>query len=110
MNLTRPIIQKYGNVKNKHLTDLALGQDCQFQLAGICNHDSTTTVSCHADEGAKGKGLGLKASDEWIAWGCSECHAALPNMSQEDREGVWQEAFERTYHEMWRQGLIKVAR
>lgn len=105
----RPIVQKYGNVDNKRLTDLARGQACTFNFPHVCNYDKDTTVSVHADELDKGKGKGLKASDEWIAWGCSACHAWLPTMPRDEREKAWFAAFKRTYHEMWKQGLLRVA-
>ncbi|MDN2710629.1 DUF1364 family protein [Janthinobacterium sp. SUN118] len=55
----------------------ARGQDCTLQLPGICNHACETTVLCHSNYLADGKGMGLKAPDTAAAFGCSACHDVL---------------------------------
>jgi hypothetical protein len=55
----------------------ARGQDCTIQLHGICNRDPATSVLCHSNELADGKGMGLKAPDTAAAFGCSACHDVL---------------------------------
>jgi hypothetical protein len=52
----------------------AKNEECTIRLPGVCNFDPATTVLCHSNEGADGKGMGLKASDERAAYGCSACH------------------------------------
>lgn len=47
---------------------------CQIRLPGICNHDRATTVWCHANGSAAGKGIGMKSDDLLGAYGCSSCH------------------------------------
>jgi hypothetical protein len=54
----------------------ARGQDCTLRLA-VCNFDSDTTVLCHSNFLADGKGMGLKAPDTAAAFGCSACHDVL---------------------------------
>lgn len=54
----------------------ARGQDCTLRLA-VCNFDHDTTVLCHSNFLADGKGMGLKAPDTAAAFGCSACHDVL---------------------------------
>lgn len=58
------------------ITKSARGEDCQIRLVGICNCDPTTTVWCHANGSAAGKGIGMKSHDLLGAYGCSACHDA----------------------------------
>lgn len=55
----------------------ARGQDCTLQILGVCNGDATTTVLCHSNRLADGKGMGLKAPDTAACFGCSSCHDVL---------------------------------
>lgn len=55
----------------------ARGQDCTITLPGVCNRDPATSVLCHSNELADGKGMGLKAPDTAAAIGCSACHDVL---------------------------------
>lgn len=54
----------------------ARGQDCTLRLA-VCNFDPDTTVLCHSNFLADGKGMGMKAPDTAAAFGCSACHDVL---------------------------------
>lgn len=55
----------------------ARNQDCTIQLPGICNRDPATSVLCHSNSLADGKGMGIKAPDTAAAFGCSACHDVL---------------------------------
>lgn len=55
----------------------AQGEDCTIQIPGVCNCDPATTVLCHSNRLADGKGMGLKAPDTAAAFGCSACHDVL---------------------------------
>lgn len=53
----------------------ARDEECTIRLPmGVCNYDTATTVLCHSNELADGKGMGLKAPDTEAAYGCSACH------------------------------------
>lgn len=52
----------------------AKDQDCTIRLPGICNQNPQTTVLCHSNQLADGKGMGIKAPDTCAAYGCSACH------------------------------------
>jgi hypothetical protein len=55
----------------------AKGQECTLRFEGICNRNAETTVWCHSNRLADGKGIGLKAPDEEGCYGCYDCHAWL---------------------------------
>lgn len=55
----------------------ARGEACTLQIYGVCNFDPATTVLCHSNRLADGKGMGLKAPDTEACYGCSACHDVL---------------------------------
>lgn len=55
----------------------ARNQECTLRFPGICNRTPETTVWCHSNRLADGKGMSLKAPDEQGCYGCSDCHAWL---------------------------------
>jgi hypothetical protein len=55
----------------------ARNQDCTLRIPGVCNFDPATTVLCHSNALADGKGMGLKAPDTEACFGCSSCHDVL---------------------------------
>lgn len=52
----------------------AKGRQCQIRIPGRCNGNPETTVLCHIHKPSISGGTGLKARDEFGAWGCSICH------------------------------------
>lgn len=54
----------------------ARGEECTLRFP-CCNRLTDTTVWCHSNHYADGKGAGLKARDEEGCYGCSACHAFL---------------------------------
>jgi hypothetical protein len=58
------------------ITESARGEDCTIRLESICNFRPETTVWCHANGSAAGKGMWMKAPDLLGAYGCSSCHDA----------------------------------
>ncbi len=92
----------------------ARGQDCTLQLAGICNRDPATTVLCHSNYLADGKGMGLKAPDTAAAFGCAACHDVLDGrqprpegFSRLEIEGIFYAGVRRTHTILARMGLMK---
>lgn len=92
----------------------ARGQDCTLRLPGVLNHDPATTVLCHSNFLADGKGMGLKAPDTAAAFGCALCHDILDGrrprpegFSKLDLEGAFYAAVKRTHKILARMGLIK---
>lgn len=92
----------------------ARDQDCTLQLPGVCNHDPATTVLCHSNYLADGKGMGLKAPDDKAAFGCHACHAVLDGrvprpagFSLLDLEAAFYAGVLRTHEILRSKGLIK---
>jgi len=56
------------------ITASARGESCTLNLSGVCNYDPDTVVWAHSNQGVHGKGLGLKAKDEYGAYACYPCH------------------------------------
>jgi hypothetical protein len=56
-----------------NLTKQAKGKQCFIRVNGYCNFNPETTVACHARLIGI-SGMGMKAPDLFIAFGCSACH------------------------------------
>lgn len=61
-------------IRSRKVLNHARGQECQLALPGICQHDPETTVFCHLNGSAFGKGGGLKAHDIAGFFGDDACH------------------------------------
>lgn len=96
-------------VRSQKARDAARGQACTIRLPFVCNGNPETTVLCHSNLGSDGKGMGIKASDDRAAFGCSSCHDVLdgraPLRGGLTRELVLVE-FERAVEET--QGLLRM--
>lgn len=68
---------KKSRAKSTPARRAARGRDCTLMLPGVCNRDPATTVLCHSNRLADGKGMGLKAPDSAACFGCSDCHDVL---------------------------------
>lgn len=82
-------------------------------IPGVCNRDRDTTVLCHSNSLADGKGMGLKAPDTAAVFGCSACHDVLDGrrprpawMSKLMLEGVFERALSITHEVLRRMRLI----
>lgn len=62
-------------IRSRAVLDSARGAPCAARFPGICNGDQATTVWCHLNGHAFGKGAGIKAHDIAGFAGCSACHA-----------------------------------
>ena len=104
------MIAKDNPVRSKKLRDSARGQECALRIPGVCSGDTETTVLCHLPFG--GRGVGIKASDDFAVYGCHRCHSALdgralPPVSQAELYECVIRAIAET-HAVWRQeGLVK---
>jgi hypothetical protein len=92
----------------------ARGQECTLQILGVCNGDSTTTVLCHSNRLADGKGMGLKAPDHAGCFGCSSCHDVLDgraprpaHLTYEGLLALFDYARERTHAILRAKGLME---
>ena len=102
MNLQKP--KKY---RSKRLTQSAKGNSCTFRIPGVCNHDNSTVVFCHAPSSMKG--AGTKSDDFWGADGCSACHYFVDNdVSGGTQKVYFYDAIIETLRRRFDDGLIKL--
>lgn len=96
-------------IVSEKLRQSARGQNCTFQIPGICNHNPETTVLCHCP--SEVKGMGNKSHDFCGAFGCSECHVALDQhrLSKVDELFYWLRGLQRTWEFWFNQRLIELA-
>ena len=62
-------------IRSQAVIDSARGAPCSARFPGICNGNPETTVWCHLNGHAFGKGAGIKAHDIAGFAGCSACHS-----------------------------------
>lgn len=55
------------------------GEPCFLAIPGVCMGEAgkDTVVPCHSNSSEHGKGLGLKAKDEFTVPGCLTCHSYI---------------------------------
>lgn len=75
------------------------GEPCYLRVPGVCpmNPSDETVVPCHSNQARHGKGIGVKAKNEFTVPGCIACHAWIDqNRSGAPRQvkfDVWDRAF-----------------
>lgn len=89
------------------LTRSARGRSCTLRL-GRCESDETV-VACHLPFGQRG--LGFKAPDWWIAYGCRACHDIIDGRVKANlpREVILEQlmrAHVETMHHLIAEGLV----
>lgn len=78
--------------------ELCRGQPCYIRLPGLFCSSDATVVPCHSNSSQHGKGMGIKAHDEYTVPGCSECHRELDQgkrFTREEKFEFWRLAYER---------------
>ena len=98
-------------IVSKKIRNSARGEDCTFQIVGVCNYDTETTVLCHLNTSRKG--MGIKSMDYFGVYGCSDCHNVIDGRVKTDipREEIWRcqmRALERTWALLIEDGLIAI--
>jgi hypothetical protein len=81
---------------NQKMLDACRAQRCYLAIPGICCGRIETVVPAHSNEGALGKGMGLKARDEFTVPGCYYCHYAIDQggmFSYEEKKYFWRSAY-----------------
>jgi len=92
----------------------ARDEECTLRFPLACNRRTDTTVLCHSNQLADGKGAGLKAPDTSAAYGCSACHDVLDGrarrpagMTYESMLDLFALGVERTHARLRAKGLMK---
>ena len=81
----------------------ARGEECTFQIVGVCNFNEETVVLCHLPD--ETKGMGKKSDDISAAYGCSSCHDVIDGRVYDDKyqehsEWYMRRAMTRTWRRM----------
>lgn len=74
------------NFVSKKLRDSARDEDCIW-----CGTNDGTTVLAHSNEGAHGKGMGLKAHDLLSLYLCRSCHENFDSMAKDEARQVFRD-------------------
>lgn len=72
-------------------------QRCYLQCAPACA-SIDTVVPCHSNQQIHGKGMGLKASDQYTVPGCQKCHTEIDQgkrFSKAQKFEIWDSAYSR---------------
>lgn len=103
---------KKSRAKSTPARRAARGRDCTLMIPGVCNRDPATTVLCHSNRLADGKGMGLKAPDSAACFGCSDCHDVLDGrrplpgwMTRQQLEDTFDRATAITQEQLKQEGI-----
>lgn len=82
---------------DKAMLTAVKGELCYLRIPSICIGGLATVVPCHSNQNRHGKGMGLKARDEFTVPGCMACHFAIDQskqFSKQEKFAFWDSAFE----------------
>lgn len=84
---------------DKRYLEACRGEPCYLQLPGCRSYEGDpTVVPAHANGAAYGKGMGLKARDEYTVPACFYCHAELDqgfSLTKAEKAAYWDWAYTR---------------
>ncbi|VVD74808.1 hypothetical protein PHO31112_00780 [Pandoraea horticolens] len=80
---------------DKRMLVACRGERCYLRVPGVCLPSADTVVPCHSNEQQHGKGMGIKARDEFTVPGCQACHVWLDQGSapRDQKFSVWRSAY-----------------
>lgn len=81
---------------DKAMLKACQGESCYLAIPGVCRGDIATVVPAHANWADYGKGMGIKARDEYTVPACRDCHSELDqgrHLSKDERRLVWESAY-----------------
>lgn len=96
-------------IRSNAVRDSAAGEPCTFQVSGVCNCRTDTTVLCHLPD--ESHGMSKKADDLSAAYGCAACHDVIDGRvprawSPGEREFYMRRANIRTLRRLRDKGLL----
>lgn len=81
---------------NKAYLEACCGELCFLRIPGACIGGMDTTVPAHSNQSRHGKGMGIKAHDEFTVPGCHACHYQIDQgniFSREEKFAFWDSAY-----------------
>lgn len=109
MSCPTSMLVKRKRLRSKALTDSAKGETCTIR-SPYCKGGTETTVGCHSPEAGHGKGMGEKADDFFLVYGCYSCHSWMDNrmVPSECKSQIFPRAHRETIRRMIDKGLILI--
>lgn len=106
---SRPVMPQRFEYRNPKALAAARGRDCTLRIPGWCTSNPETTVACHANTSAAGKGMSIKAGDNAIAFGCAGCHRWLDTgpASADEKTIEFHRAMLETQTILFREGVFR---
>lgn len=83
---------------DKPLLEACRGESCYLQIPGVCIGGTDTTVPSHSNQARHGKGMGIKARDEYTVPACHACHSEIDQgnrFTREQKFALWDAAYAR---------------
>ena len=96
----------------KRIMNAARGENCTFQIPGVCNHDPETVVACHLPDGSGGSNR--LTGPLSIAFGCSNCHDFIDSrvhvsgFDDADRQFFMRRGMMRTINRLIEMELVRI--
>lgn len=80
---------------DKEMLSACRGEGCYLRIPGVCIGGTDTVVPCHANWPEYGKGMGIKARDEYTVPGCRACHYWLDFRAgtKDEKKSSWVSAY-----------------
>lgn len=98
------------NYRNRRLLDLAHEMPCQAAFHHLC---SGSSVPCHSNQQAFGRGHSYKSHDWAFAACCGDAHDYIDGRKggwdKETKHAEWLRAYVKTQEWLWNEGKVRVA-
>lgn len=88
--------QKVEGYHDQAMLDACRGEPCYLSIPGVCVGGTETTVPAHSNQARHGKGMGIKAKDEYSVPACYACHTEIDQGSaftREEKFALWNKAY-----------------
>ena len=82
---------------DKAMLTACKGELCYLRIPGVCIGGMDTIVPAHSNQAKHGKGMGLKALDQYTVPACRACHAEIDQggtFTKEQKFAFWDIAYE----------------
>jgi hypothetical protein len=100
-------MQHKGNYRNKKILAAAIDVPVCF---GCGEHNAGQVVAAHANWLEYGKGRGIKAGDNFIAYLCHACHHQVDEgiaLSKQEKKEFWNRAHIKSMEWIFNNGIVK---
>lgn len=81
---------------DQKMLEACRGEPCYLSIPGVCVGGTDTTVPAHSNQARHGKGMGIKAKDQYTVPACYACHAEIDQgntFTREEKFALWNRAY-----------------